>query len=88
MFLQEKGGDAKNNTEVKSEPVDEAEAAPAAFVCTPEQLMKLAENLSQVDNWKKLSPKLGLTEESLQKLFSEKKATETKGEAILLLVVL
>jgi hypothetical protein len=51
-------------------------------VCTPEQLEKLAENLSSVENWKKLIPKLGFTDEDLQKMFDEKKVTETKGEEL------
>ena len=76
--------------EIKTEPQtsDESEpSAPAPFVCTPEQLDKLAENLSSIENWKKLIPKLGFTDEDLQKMFDEKKVTETKGEELLHLLL-
>lgn len=82
----ENGSDSK--AEIKTEPQasDESEAsAPAAFVCTPEQLEKLAENLSTVENWKKITPKLGFTDEDIEKMFEEKKVTETKDKILLML---
>ena len=77
ILLQENGSESK----VKEEPEDEQEqeVGPTAFVCTPDQLDKLAENLAQIENWNKLIPILGMTEENLQKIFEEKKITETKG---------
>jgi hypothetical protein len=75
LFFQENGNDVK--AEVKQE--EEAESAPVAFVCSAEHLDKLAENLTAVENWNKLIPKLGMTEDGLKKIWEEKKATAKKG---------
>ena len=65
---------------MKQEPEEEVESAPAAFICTADHLDKLAENLTGVENWNKLIPKLGMTEEGLKKIWEEKKVTEKKGK--------
>jgi hypothetical protein len=77
VFFQENGNESKD-----SKSADDSQSS--AFVCTAEQLEKLAANLAKIDSWKKLIPKLGMAEEALQKLFEEKKATETKGAEKLL----
>jgi len=47
-----------------------------AFVCTPDQLEKLASNLAELEKWTSLPAKLGLAQEDLDKIYKEKKLTK------------
>ncbi len=76
IVFQENGADGKGHS---ADVDDDNDGGPATIICTPEHLKQLAENLSKLENWKKLAPKLGLSEGSMQALFEEKKAKEPTG---------
>ena len=65
----------------KSEANDEADSVEeTAYICKPEHLEKLAANLTKIADWKKVIPKLGLTEDLIQKMFDEQKLSTPQGQ--------